>query len=602
MAEQLASQALDNLVTQFSSALDCLRELVQNSMDAGSPVIDVWMEYIPGQDVLGTIAIHVDDNGVGMDSAIIDNELTQLFASSKENDLTKIGKFGIGFVSIFALGPQAVLLHTGRGGEFWEILFHEDRSFTKTRVAEPVEGTQITLYLTGDEDRYSELVTEGFATLKRWCRHSNVEITFEERSGLASVAGLPGTQGPESINEPFVLDGLVTVRQEVEGTEMALAYALEPTYGFFNQGLTLAVLSDPDEVPSRFSNITFKIKSRYLEHTLSRETVLRDENFEKAMVLWEAAANGPLHQQLVAAVEAVAAAETFGLAEQHRYQQLMAFLLKEPPAALLRLGKRPLLRRVDGGVTSLAAVAAAAVRDGRIFVTDAPSALVTRLAAQGIPVLLGRRRMDAAPDAARDEAAFLSGADLEPALQLVVAYVSHHRRAKLFKRLLSVVTAADYGAGTAGLITHPEDVYLAVAVDDPSPPDAGALIAGAARLLDAIGGRYRALHGCVLAAPSERPPLFLVAREVGPLMAIPPEVLGEKDRPRRPEAAVNRDHPQFRALLALHRRSPALAAYCLAKDLLLQEDRLIERDLSLLAAAFPGAQSGDRDGAREVRP
>lgn len=596
MVEQLATQALENLVTQFSSALDCLRELVQNSMDAGSPVIEVWTEFHAGDDALGTIALHVDDNGVGMDSAIIDSELTRLFASSKEDDLTKIGKFGIGFVSIFALEPHAVLLHTGRGGEFWEILFHEDRSFTKTRVEEPVEGTQITLYIPGDEERYREVVTEGFNTLKRWCRHSNVEITFEERSGLRGLPGGdgPGGDGPAVINEPFGVEGLITVHQEVEGTQMALAYSLEPTFGFYNQGLTLAVLSDPDEVPARFGNITFKIKSRYLEHTLSRETVLKDDNYDKAMRLLADAADGPLHEQLVVALEAVAAAETFGLTEHTRYQQLMAFLLAEPPESILRLGKRPLLRTVDGGVTSLAAVAEATVRDGRIFVTDAPSALVTQLDSQSIPVLAGRRRADAAVD----EEAFRRGDDLEPALRLVVAYVSHHRRSKLLKRLLSVLTSTDYGAGTAALIVHPEDVYLAVEVDDPSPPTDAALIEAAGQLLDGIGGRYRRLVGCVLAAPSDKPPLFLVAREVGPLMAIPPDGLVEKERPRRPEAAVNRDHPQFRALLGLHRRAPGLAAYCLAKDLLLQEDRLMERDLDLLAAVFPEA----RAQASEVRP
>ena len=110
-------QAVENLVTQFSGALDFYRELVQNSIDAGSAAIEVWMEYEAGAEDDGTIAIHVDDFGEGMNEAIIDDQLTRLFSSSKDGDLTKIGKFGIGFVSIFAPDPRAVLLHTGRGGE-----------------------------------------------------------------------------------------------------------------------------------------------------------------------------------------------------------------------------------------------------------------------------------------------------------------------------------------------------------------------------------------------------------------------------------------------------------------------------------------------------
>src|SRR5690554_8036960 len=79
-----------------------------------------------------------------MDEHIIDTYLTQLFSSSKEDDLTKIGKFGIGFVSVFALNPRAVLVQTGRGGEYWEVLFHEDRTFNKTRLQMPVEDRKST--------------------------------------------------------------------------------------------------------------------------------------------------------------------------------------------------------------------------------------------------------------------------------------------------------------------------------------------------------------------------------------------------------------------------------------------------------------------------
>ena len=39
---------------------------------------------------------------------IIETKLTRLFSSQKDGDRTKIGKFGIGFVSVFAIGPDVV--------------------------------------------------------------------------------------------------------------------------------------------------------------------------------------------------------------------------------------------------------------------------------------------------------------------------------------------------------------------------------------------------------------------------------------------------------------------------------------------------------------
>ena len=307
-----ASGALDSLVSQFSSVLDCYRELVQNSMDAGSPTIDVWLEYIEGESSTGTIAIHIDDYGEGMNEAIIDGQLTKLFSSTKENDLTKIGKFGIGFVSVFALQPRAVLIQTGRGGEYWEILFHEDRSFSKSAIDSPVEGTQITIFIEDDRHRYNELVFDSRKTLKHWCAHSETEITFEDRSDL-------DRDGPEVINQPLKLDGHCLTSVGIPGTDMVLAYQPEPLYGFYNKGLTLLQTRDAfqalGDLSDRMKYIGVKIKSRYLEHTLSRETILKDKNYEKAIALVREAADGQLFEVLVSRLEELAAIEQPNMAE-----------------------------------------------------------------------------------------------------------------------------------------------------------------------------------------------------------------------------------------------------------------------------------------------
>ena len=110
MAEQLhelAEDALDHLVHQFARPMDFIRELVQNSIDAGTPRIEVWVDWNPPKEngAPGVLEMHVDDFGEGMDEAVIDSQLTRMFSSTKEDDLTKIGKFGIGFTSIFAIHP-----------------------------------------------------------------------------------------------------------------------------------------------------------------------------------------------------------------------------------------------------------------------------------------------------------------------------------------------------------------------------------------------------------------------------------------------------------------------------------------------------------------
>ena len=78
-----AAQALDTLVNQFADPLSFFRELVQNSIDAGSPEVGIRFEYQDSPDGGdGAMVIHVDDWGEGMSRDIIDSKLT--FAMSKD--------------------------------------------------------------------------------------------------------------------------------------------------------------------------------------------------------------------------------------------------------------------------------------------------------------------------------------------------------------------------------------------------------------------------------------------------------------------------------------------------------------------------------------
>ncbi len=257
-----SENALEQLINQFSQPLAFLRELIQNSLDASTSQIEVEVDYDKESD---GCFVRVSDNGHGMDRHTIDSRLTKLFASTKENDFTKIGKFGIGFVSIFAVKPDLVVLDTGQHGEAWRILFLPDRSFERRELDEPVEGTSITVFTPKKKGELKKLQEDCLETVVYWCKHSDVEILFN---------GNP-------INQSFDLpDVPYQYRLKVEGTEAVVAPSEKESafQGYYNRGLTLL-----EGIGSPFPHLSFKLRSRYLEHTLSRDNIRRDEGYERAM-------------------------------------------------------------------------------------------------------------------------------------------------------------------------------------------------------------------------------------------------------------------------------------------------------------------------------
>lgn len=263
MSEQpgAAGTALEMLIRQFSQPLACLRELVQNAIDAGTNQVEVSLSE-QGE----RVCLSVRDTGEGMTRDIIENQLTRLFASSKDGDLTKVGKFGIGFVSVFGLHPLAVVVDTGRNGESWRILFHPDRSFELLSLPQRVEGTAIHLYLPKGSTSFEQKLRLVANTLIYWCKHCRAEILLNGRL----------------LSQPFRLNLPFQVEHEQTGTRMVLGLTdqAENFAGFYNQGLTLL-----EGQCSPLPYLSFKVDSRYFEHTLTRDNVVHDEDYEKALQL-----------------------------------------------------------------------------------------------------------------------------------------------------------------------------------------------------------------------------------------------------------------------------------------------------------------------------
>ena len=256
-----AGSALQTLVHQFSDPLSFYRELVQNALDAGSRQVDIEMDY----NAQGQTVITVEDSGMGMTSEIIDSQLTCLFSSRKDDDLTLIGKFGIGFVSVFALDPELVTVETARDGEAWKIVFFRDGRFERSPLGQVREGTRISLFKNTSKREFLELKTRSREVLLYWCKHINGELSF---------CG-------ERLERKFGIEVDCPLTWSEPDTEIQLGYPedFHSFIGFYNQGLTL-LESETDHV---FPGLVVKINSRFLEHTLTRDQVVQDEHFAKLM-------------------------------------------------------------------------------------------------------------------------------------------------------------------------------------------------------------------------------------------------------------------------------------------------------------------------------
>jgi hypothetical protein len=556
-----AEEALQTLVNQFADPLSFLRELVQNSLDAAGTRIEVGFSFEgqPGE-ATGLGCVSVADNGEGMNELIIDRYLLTLFASSKEDDLTKIGKFGIGFVSIFAIKPDLVVVETGQAGEAWRLIFHADARHEKLRLPDAVEGTVVRLFKRIEPAAFEELRAKGRETVRYWCKYAEAEILFDG----------------EPLGEAFALDAALCARFAEPGTEILVGFAPPPlvakapseegglegafdvsdedlaesprgesepgpaaaaptrVVGFYNRGLTLVegpALPQPEPF---FDGLSFRIKSRYLEHTLTRDNVLTDESYEKAIKLLRRLITDQLRPALFAHLEALASRAAEATAEREREA---AFAWAALPS--MRLEEHALERK--------------------LFATPDPS-LDRKLfpTQEGAPVSLGQLR----------------------ALKLPVGGV-------LASSLPNPVTQLLAGAGTPTLLGSPaicrylsEVAKLTVLNADlcfatSLPTDQGehaVWLAQVAALLDRCGLKVRGVHLGVLDYPGSRRARDLHLRQVEPFALTR---IGHDDRPTAfggaRELVLAHDHPLVQRCLALSSDEPSLAAHLLAQGISILE-------------------------------
>lgn len=365
----MVEEVFANLVDQFSDPFTFYRELIQNAMDAGSNQVDCSCEYDAEKQ---RAVVTVTDSGEGMSERTIDEQLTKLFSSTKENDFTKIGKFGIGFVSIFAIQPEVVILDTGRDGKYWRVVFPPNSTAWRLyRLEYPVEGTSIRLYKRLPAVGWPEFLQRSRDTIQYWCGYSETRVSFNG----------------EVLNKDLEVDSPCSVQVSGPGTRAVLGMTTQaaPEYGMYNHGLTLK-----EGREALLPGLTFRIKSNYLEHTLTRDNVIRDKNYDKAMAILRQAASKELPQALVRRLGELQAQLPARLDELESLLAAAANWLAHWPKVLNALAARPLLPTHHHGLVSLRQLKSKGFLEGACYY-DTDSGPVTRaLAKEEVPVLWGR--------------------------------------------------------------------------------------------------------------------------------------------------------------------------------------------------------------------
>jgi hypothetical protein len=518
---------VSDLITQFADPLAFYRELVQNSLDANTPTIEVEIDYEADERLA---RISVRDRGEGMTRDVLENRLLVLFRSTKEGVEGKIGKFGVGFVSVLAVEPRVVAITTACDGRRLGVHLHPDLSYELFDLGRATAtGTTVELQVPLPLQRLDRFVRDSQAALERWCRHAPLPISFRARGPDGAVLA------EARIDRPLGLeDALIEVRAtstDGHATCVVGVTALARPYGgFFNRGLTLHETDDP-----LLGRLAFKVQDPRLQHTLSRDDVRRDRNFARAIAFARAVAADRLPP---AAARALAnAAED----DRDRHADLFDALV----AAEVKLARHqwvfPLLEPVEGR----RAAGADLLAEHRPWGGSRRSPVTAELARAGVPVL------DLSPPRGR------SHGWLEAHVE---RRTGHHPRATAYAlTLVSPVELAptdrllldELAALLAAAYRKPAGVYLA---EIDGALDGELFVAGGPRHA-AIRARRGPGDPWVLARDERHDPFRLL---------------------RRAPLVLSARHPLIKAARERARTDSDLAASLLARILLVRAEALTE--------------------------
>jgi hypothetical protein len=263
-----------------------LRELAQNSRDAGASKINVTIGYSPGKEE----SIIFEDNGTGMSYKHAGRYLFRLYASSKGGQKHAAGMFGIGFWTVLKFEPSSLVIESRceKWNQAWGVEVDSDLNTRRIDGTLSARGTRITLSRspreTSKED-FSRLVR---TALEQYC-------CYLRRNNRAADP-LPVFFAGECINRDMELPGPVSLSFKKGSVEGAVGLGPEPSVRLYARGLpvwegrSLEELSHtppaaggtkaPDMEVAHGLAPVFLLNGNHLEVNISRRRVMDNRNLE----------------------------------------------------------------------------------------------------------------------------------------------------------------------------------------------------------------------------------------------------------------------------------------------------------------------------------
>ena len=201
-----------------------LRELAQNSRDAGARHIRVNVLYDGDREVLA-----FTDDGRGMGRGHAEQFLFRLYASSKESERSSAGMYGIGFWTVLGFEPDHIEIMSRTETESWALNLDGEFAVHETACKLDGPGTRVVLSRPAASPDRGTFRDEVRSALHRYCRY----LRRNDRTSSVLPVDLDGTE----INEPLRVGGPAELRFRSGAVEGAVGLADEPRVELYARGL-----------------------------------------------------------------------------------------------------------------------------------------------------------------------------------------------------------------------------------------------------------------------------------------------------------------------------------------------------------------------------